>query len=183
MTLHYSNDMISPSMKIRRRGPIARGFTLIEVLVVIVIIGVFASITTLSIEGLRSRSSDDEVARLRQVLEIAGERASVHGSPLSVEFLANGYRFSTLDAGGQWRLLFSPATLAEREWPQDMTVESLEINGQRVAPPYKIIFASESPEFVLRLRTSQGGRMLVGHMSGAITQETPAQDAPMAAKG
>ena len=162
--------------------PRRAGFTLIEVLVVLVIISLFATITTLSLEGLHNRTADDEVARLRRVLEIASERASIQGSPVEVEFLSNSYRFSALDAAGQWRLLFTPATLAEREWPEGMTLESLEVDGVRAALPYQLVFASESPEFRLQLHTPNGTRWLVGHMSGAVTLETAPVQSPMAVK-
>ncbi|MFA9438270.1 prepilin-type N-terminal cleavage/methylation domain-containing protein [Uliginosibacterium sp. sgz301328] len=160
-----------PFLACARRG--ARGFTLIEVMVVLIIISVMATVTAISIEGMQKREAQHEVDRLRRVLEIAAETATVRGSPLAVDFLPNGYRFSALDTSGEWHLLFNPQTLRQRPWPNGVSVESLEIDGVPVKPPFRLQFGSESPEFRLRLRTEDGTRTLVGLMSGAVEFEIP----------
>ena len=78
----------------------ARGFTLIEVMVVLVILAITATAVTFSIEGMQARDTEREIDRLRLVLEAAGERAAVHGTPIAAEFLPGRYRFSELDAEG-----------------------------------------------------------------------------------
>jgi general secretion pathway protein H len=145
-----------------------RGFTLIEVMVVLIIISVFATITTFSISGMQRREAEHEVERLRRVLEIAAETASVRGTPLAVDFLPNGYRFSALDTSGEWHLLFSPDTLRERAWPEGVGVDALYVDGTALAPPYRLAFGSEAPEYRLRIHTPEGARLLVGRMSGAV---------------
>ena len=78
----------------------ARGFTLIEVMVVLVILGITTAAVRLSLSGLQARQTEHEIDRLRLVLEMAGERAAVTGTPIAAEFLPGRYRFSTLDTEG-----------------------------------------------------------------------------------
>ena len=93
-----------PPRAVRRSA----GFTLIEVMVVLVIMGVMATGITLGIDSLRGRDADQALRRLRLVLEASADRASVRGRPIAVEFLPDGYRFSALDPDDNWRPLIDP---------------------------------------------------------------------------
>lgn len=135
---------------------------------VIVILGIFATLTTLSIGAVFDRDAQHETQRLRKVLELAGERASIQGKPLRVEFLPHGYRFSTFDTNNEWRLLFAPAEFAEHSWPEGMVLQRLEIGGQAVAAPYVLQFGSEPPEFRLRLRQDEQLVELAGSITGSV---------------
>lgn len=81
-----------------RRG---RGFTLLEILVVVFIIGVIATLAMLSVDN---RAADDrlqrEARRLHALLETAGEEAVLFGVELGFEVVPDGYRFLRLDADG-----------------------------------------------------------------------------------
>lgn len=161
---------IRSATKLRRRkaARAGQGFTLVEVLVVIVIISVFATMTTLGFEAVFGRDAQQETQRLRKVLELASERASIQGKPVRVEFLPHGYRFSTYDTNNEWRLLFEPREFSERSWPDGLGLQRLEIGGQAVTAPYVLQFGSEPPEFRLRLQQNDSVVELVGDITGAI---------------
>lgn len=142
-------------------------------MVVLVIISLFSTVTVLSMRGLHAREADQEVERLRRVLEIAAETAEVRGMPLSIDFQAQGYRFSALDAGGQWQLLFTPKSLAERPWFDGMSISAMSLNGQTLAPPYRLTFSNEAPEYEILLNTLNGPRKLQGKMSGSVLLIAP----------
>lgn len=148
-----------------------RGFTLIEIMVVLVIVGVFAGLASLSIDGMQSRRSDEEVSRLRRLLEMAGDYADTRGTPLAVDFLPNGYRFSALQASGEWHLLFAPSPFAERSWGTGVSVASLEVDGTPVEAPLRIVFGTEAPEYRLQLATPEGSKQVLGRISGAVEME------------
>jgi general secretion pathway protein H len=109
-----------------------RGFSLIEILVVLVIISVFTSLAVLTLESVQGRNNDEEVLRLQRLLEMAADYSDTRGTPLAVEFLPNGYRFSAMQTNGEWRLIFAPSPFAERSWPEGGTGGK---TGNRRSPP------------------------------------------------
>lgn len=77
------------------------GFTLIEVLVVIVIIGVMAAMIVVSMTmGDPRRELLKEAERLRTVLALAAEEAVIQQVELGAEFTESGYRFLKWDMPG-----------------------------------------------------------------------------------
>jgi general secretion pathway protein H len=81
----------------------ARGFTLLELMVVILIIGVIVTFASLSIGD---RALDDrleaEAKRLEQLLRLAEEEADLKGAPLGLSFTVTGYRFLVADRAHGW---------------------------------------------------------------------------------
>jgi len=94
-----------------------RGFTLIEVMVVLLIVGIAGGTVTLGLGALRGRDVDLAAERLRLALANTAERASVRGQPLAVELLADGYRFLRYDNDGSWRAFSLPPLFVERRLP------------------------------------------------------------------
>ena len=89
---------------------------MIEVLVVVVIVGIAASLVMLSGRAMPQRQLDAEVERLLRVMSIARDEAEVTGQPLVLEVSGRGYAFQQRDRDGQWRV---PAddVLRPRNWP------------------------------------------------------------------
>lgn len=71
-----------------------RGFTLLEVLVVILLIGIIATFAVMSI-GDRSTADrlEREASRLQQVIRLAAEEAQIKGVEMGLERTETGYRF------------------------------------------------------------------------------------------
>ncbi|MDM4772240.1 type II secretion system minor pseudopilin GspH [Solimonas sp. SE-A11] len=80
-----------------------RGFTLLELLVVIVIIGVMLSFITLPFGG---RSVDDriefEARRLDRTLRFALEEAEIKGVLIGFRYLPDRYEFLGMGQDGKW---------------------------------------------------------------------------------
>ncbi|MES1938958.1 general secretion pathway protein H [Salinisphaera sp. T5B8] len=87
-----------------------RGFTLIEVLVVALIIGVVLAFVSLSINptGPADRL-DTEAQRLNALLEAAADDAILYGRELGLDITRGGYRFLRLGDDG-WQPLNAPDT-------------------------------------------------------------------------
>ncbi len=156
----------------RKRGGTA-GFTLIEILVVLLIIGITIGALSVNFGVLNRRNTSDELERLQRVLQFAAERAAVRGSPIQVEFLPASYRFSELDTAGKWQLLFAPRELAEHTWQAGLSAQKLVV-AERAAEPGNahIVFSSEAPKFYLYLLTPDGLRTLTGNSAGEVVLET-----------
>ncbi len=82
----------------------ARGFTLIEILVGLVIIGIVMSVAVLSLNlAGDDREVRREARRLMSLIEVAQHDAMMQGRDFGLEFMKSGYRFVEYDpASGQW---------------------------------------------------------------------------------
>ena len=83
-----------------------KGFTLIEIMVVIVIIGVVVSFITLAINngGSTPQLQQEEAQRLASLLTLANQEAILQAKELGVAFTSEGYRFYEW-RGLQWQAL------------------------------------------------------------------------------
>lgn len=151
----------------------ARGFTLIEVMVVLLIIGVLAGSVSLGIDALRGRDEARAGERLRRVLEATAQRAMTRGQSLAVELLADGYRFRVLGPDGHWGLLEDPPVFGERVLPAGFAWGTLVRDGQTTAAVgQRLVFASRPPEYELALQTPRGRLRYSGHLSGEVALAT-----------
>lgn len=112
-----------------------RGFTLLEVTVVMVIIAILAGFITLSIGN---RADEDrlqvQAQRLQQLLGLAADESQLKGIPLGLQFTDDGYRFLTLDPKTKhWLPYQTSGPLRPRPLPAPFRVE-LRIDDRAVPP-------------------------------------------------
>ena len=111
-----------PRLPVRAR---ASGFTLLEVLVVMVIVGIIVSMAVISVNVLgRDREMDQEARRLQAVLDQAREDAMLEGRDLGLRIDARGYDFVRYDARkDHWDTIPGDPLLRERSWPDGLEAE------------------------------------------------------------
>ena len=74
------------------------GFSLIEILVVIVIIGIVLSIAILSVSLIGGdKAIREEAQRMMALIEVARDESMLQGREFGVEFMLGAYRFVELD--------------------------------------------------------------------------------------
>jgi len=93
-----------------------QGFTLVELMVVIVIIGLLSGAVVLTMADPRGRIADD-VDRFAGRAGAARDSAIISGKPVALWVSATAYGFERRD-GGQWQAV-TEGPLATRNWAGD----------------------------------------------------------------
>ncbi len=109
------------------------GFSLIEILVVIVIIGIVASIAILSVTLAGGDSQvREEAQRIVSLVEVAQDESLLQGREFGLEFMQGAYRFVEFDPlSRQWSEIIGDDTLRLRQLPEELELE-LYIEDRRV---------------------------------------------------
>ncbi len=112
-------------MRVRRTA----GFSLVETLVVVAIVGVLALAATLALSGAGGERQLDEAShRFAGLVAFACERAELTGRDIGTVLTRDGYRFDGLD-GDAWRALAGASELRARQWP-DGSIVTLARDGR-----------------------------------------------------
>lgn len=69
-----------------------RGFTLFELMLVIVILGVLAGLSTLAVGDRRNSILISEAEKLKAIITILRQEAMLYGGPVALEITESGYR-------------------------------------------------------------------------------------------
>lgn len=122
---------LSPSLS--HAGSRQSGFTLIEILVVIVIIATLAGMAVLSLGGAGNRNWTGEVQRLASLLQLVADRALIDKAHYGVMVESDGYSVVRFDAAAmKWQALDtesagrSAARFASHQLPENIRLEVLE---------------------------------------------------------
>ena len=159
------------------RGPLAacRGFTLLELLVVILIIGIIVSFASLSVGQHASRTLQDEAERIHSLLRLAGEESVLQGRELALQFNPEGYLFVTLDSA-DWVPVEEDRLFREREMPPDLELSlalegvEMDLHDSENPPRIFVLSSGEMTPFVLELGNLEGEvYTLQGEFTGKLT--------------
>ncbi|HEX7381973.1 MAG TPA: type II secretion system minor pseudopilin GspH [Nevskiaceae bacterium] len=128
----------------RRDGDACRGFTLIEISVVLFIVGILAGAATLSITSrpLQERQHV-EAQRLRQLIGLAADQAQLQGRQVGLRVSGDGYAFVSLDDARRW-IPFTQGDLRTRRLPQPFTLR-LSIEDTTDAPSSTPVTVDQLP--------------------------------------
>ncbi|WP_236701332.1 type II secretion system minor pseudopilin GspH [Thalassomonas viridans] len=116
------SGVVSPG-KALRTGQASRGFTLIEVMVVIVVIGIMVSLVQFSVSGSRPEEKLKQAsARFAGVFEIAAEYSMLNNVELGLLVDENTYQFVGYD-GVRWSPLADADLFTAYSISEDLKME------------------------------------------------------------
>ena len=125
----------------RRRVNRQMGFTLLEMLVVLLIAGLLVSLTSLAVTRNPRTDLNEEAQRLALLFESAGDEAQVRARPIAWQPFDGGFRFDMHTDDG-WRPLRDDL-LGARRWEGGVTSVSIDYPGSDVHPS-RLVFGTES---------------------------------------
>jgi general secretion pathway protein H len=143
----------------RRR---ASGFTLLELLVVLVLAGILLSIVSISVTLDERQRLAREAERVGQLFALAADEARIRQQAIYWEADLTGYRFVTMVAGER-RLVSDDDLLRERTWREPLRALAMVPAGAKQpsqsllapgAPPLRVAIAREWIQSPLRLELS-----------------------------
>ena len=186
-----------------RRSRFDKGFTLIEILVVMVIVATVLSIAMLSFGILGGdRDLQTEAKRFAALMEVVQDEASMQGREFGIELMTAGYRFVEYDAlTAQWADVPGDDILRLRGLPEDVEFELFledkrilldddpapfddpeKMNGRAatdVYSPHLLVFSSgDATPFELHIwrRYDDSRVVLRGNALGAVESVNPDEE-------
>lgn len=146
-----------------------RGFTLVELLVVMLLIVIVLGIAGLTLHGSEARTLRTEAERLALLIETAHQESVLQGRVLVLAFAEDGYEFLTLDPQNELVPVSGDDLLRPRRFPVGVSVDDISIQGMHERKPRIILLPTgEWPEFSVTLIYGDARETLEGQANGEI---------------
>ena len=152
------------------------GFTLLEVLAVVVIVGIIVSFASLSVGQKSSHVIQEEAERLYGLLSLANEETVMQGRELALEFQEEGYSFLELNIDNQWIPLEQDKLLRERSFPPNIKIKLIiegvasSFEDKKNLPRVFVLSSGELTPFQITLSLDdEESYTLQGAMDGKLT--------------
>ena len=137
------------TLELRRRRPADTGFSLLELLVVVVIIAILAGAAVLSLGTLGSdREVQREAERLRSLIDLLTEEAILESHDYGILFSESAYRFYVYDYQTlAWQPRAGDRLLAEHALTPPLQI-ALELDDRevRLSRDFQAMDVNEQPE-------------------------------------
>lgn len=116
------------------------GFTLIEMLVVLLIMGMLLGLVAASAQPGERALLRVEVDRLAQLMDLAATESRLSGKPMAWTADGPAYRFWQFSETSGWSPIVDDA-LRARTLPQGMTISDLHVENRRSSIPMRVEFS------------------------------------------
>ena len=111
----------------------SQGFTLIEMLVVLLIMGLLLGLVSATTQPDERGLLRIEADRLAQLLELAGTESRLSGKSMAWTADGSGYRFWRFDEQAGWFEVSDSDLLRARSLPAGMTISGLRVESMKSA--------------------------------------------------
>lgn len=142
----------------------ARGFTLLELLVVLVIVGIMLGAVALNAHPGDRQVLQNEAQRIALLLQLARDEAIVRNQPIAFETDEYRYRF-LVRQNGEWAMLSGDELLREREYRRSPLMLQLQPGGDGRLP-LRIVFGREPVDKAFTLSMGYGAERVAVRADG-----------------
>ena len=132
-----------------------RGFTLLELLVVLVIAGIMLGVVSFNAMPGEQQVLQNDAQRIALLLQLARDEAIVRNRPIAFEAEPERYRFLIRD-GDQWQALTQEDLLREREFKHPPVVLSITPAVAAQTNPLRLVFGREPVDKPFVLTMAEG---------------------------
>ncbi|MGA7986491.1 MAG: GspH/FimT family pseudopilin [Burkholderiales bacterium] len=139
-----------------RSARAAPGFTLIEMLVVLLIMGLMVGMASAIVRPDDRARVCFEADRLAQLLDLAATEARLTGWSVAWTPDARGYRFRRMTADAQWLELRDSDALRPRTLPQGMQITAMQVENVPVTGDMRLEFTPQGRVFAFRIELTLG---------------------------
>ena len=136
-------------------GP-SRGFTLIEMLVVLMIMGLFVGLVSTITRPDDRAVLRLETERLSQLLDFAATEARLTGKSIAWTADESGYRFWRAGDDAGWSEIRDSELLRARTLPQGMAVSGFRVENMRPQGAMRLEFAPQGSSLAFTIGLSLG---------------------------
>lgn len=133
-----------------------RGFTLIEMLVVLMIMGLFVGLVSTITRPDDRAVLRLETERLSQLLDFAATEARLTGKSIAWTADESGYRFWRADDGSDWSEIRDSELLRARTLPQGMAVSGFRVENMRPQGPMRLEFSPQGSSLAFTISMALG---------------------------
>ena len=137
----------------RRR---AAGFTLIEMLVVLLIMGLMVGMVSVIVRPDDREALCVEAERLAQLLDLAAVEARLTGQSVAWTPDAQGYRFWRMTADAGWAELRDSDALRPRTLPHGIRVAAMQVENVPVTGDMRLEFTPQGRVFSFTIEMTLG---------------------------
>lgn len=117
-----------------------RGFTLIEMLVVLLIMGLLIGLVSAIAQPDDRALLRVEVERLAQLMDLAATESRLTGKPIAWTADGQGYRFWQYSEDSGWSEIINDDFLRARTLPQGMTISNMRVENMRSPEHMRVEF-------------------------------------------
>jgi len=139
-------------------GP-SRGFTLIEMLVVLMIMGLFVGLVSTITRPDDRAVLRLEAERLSQLLDFAATEARLTGKSIAWTADESGYRFWRAGENAAWSEIRDSELLRARTLPQGVTVSGFRVENMRPQSPMRLEFTPQGSSLAFTIGVSIGAEL------------------------
>ena len=120
-----------------------RGFTLVEMLVVVLIMGILVGTISVKLQPGNSDTLRVEAERLAQLMELAAQESRITGHAIVWTSDGSGYRFWRQGSDDSWSEIRDDDLLRVRSLPHGMVISQLRNEANRPQSTMRLEFPSD----------------------------------------